>query len=156
MMYIGSDHAGYQLKETIKKLLDERGEQYTDLGTNSEESVDFTDYAFAVAEKVGQSSAALGAPNPDIGILVCGSGVGMDIAANKVKGVRAALATTPYMGRQSREHDDANVLVLAGRVITPEQATEIAKEFLDARFGGEERHARRVQKIINYEQKHLS
>lgn len=151
MIYLGSDHAGFQLKERVKVLLEERGDAYTDLGTNSEESVDFTDYAFAVAEKVGKRT------NPDdLGILVCGSGVGMDIAANKVKGVRAALATTPYMGSQSREHDDANILVLAGRVMSPEQATEIATAFLSARFDGEERHARRVKKITDYEQTHLS
>lgn len=148
MIYLGSDHAGFALKEGVKQLLDQRGQAYTDLGTTSEEPVDFTDYAFAVAEKIGASQSG------DLGILVCGSGVGMDIAANKVRGVRAALATTPYMGSQSRQHDNANVLVLAGRVLSPEQATEITAAFLDAQFDGEERHARRVQKIADYEATH--
>ncbi len=152
MIYLGSDHAGFSLKQTVVALLQQRGVEFTDLGTHTEEPADFTDYAFAVAEKVGDSDRAR---RGDLGILVCGSGVGMDIAANKVKGVRAALATTPYMGRQSREHDDANVLVLAGRVITAEQAMEITKAFLDAQFDGEERHARRVQKIQSYEEEHL-
>lgn len=153
MIYIGSDHAGFQLKQRVLALLKEQNEQYTDLGTTSEDPVDFTDYAFAVAEKVSQGARQ---SNGDLGILVCGSGVGMDIAANKVKGVRAALASTPYMGSQSREHDDANVLVLAGRVMTPEQAVEITQAFLRARFDGEERHARRIKKITDYEAKHLS
>lgn len=153
MIYIGADHAGFRLKENIKALLHERGDVFEDLGTHSEESVDFPDYAFAVGENV---AAAQRAGGTDIGILVCGSGVGMDIAANKIKGVRAALALTEYMGVQSREHDDANVLVLAGRVIGEEEAIKITKAFLNARFGGEERHTRRVEKIKEYEEKHLT
>jgi len=153
MIFIASDHAGFQLKTRVVSFLQERGEQFTDLGTTSEEPVDFTDYAFAVAERV---SSGLHKVSGDLGILVCGSGVGMDIAANKVKGIRAALATTPYMGAQSREHDDANVLVLAGRVMTQEQAIEITEAFLNARFDGKERHARRIKKITDYEANHLS
>jgi ribose 5-phosphate isomerase B len=141
------------LKERVKALLTERGLAFEDLGTNSEESVDFPPLAFAVAEKVAGERAA---GSDALGILACGSGVGMDIAANKVKGARAALALTEYMGRQSREHDDANILVLAGRVIGEELAVKIAGEFLEARFGGEDRHARRVKQIEAYEAEHLS
>jgi ribose 5-phosphate isomerase B len=153
MIYLGSDHAGFSLKQLVIDLLKKRGIDYADLGSHNEDPADFTDYAFAVGERVAAGGRT---KNGDIGILVCGSGVGMDIAANKVKGVRAALATTPYMGQQSREHDDANVLVLAGRVMTPEQATQIAEAFLDAKFDGEERHARRIQKIQAYEEQHLT
>ncbi len=153
MIYIGSDHAGYGLKERIKRLFDERGLQYEDVGAYSDASTDYPTYAFAVAEKVGASSLAGG---EDIGVLACGSGVGMAIASNKVKGVRAALATTEYMGRQSREHDNANVLVLAGRVMDEPTAVKVAEAFLDASFSTDERHRRRVKMITDYEEKHLS
>lgn len=153
MIFLGADHAGFQLKERVKQLLTERGLAFEDCGTHSaDESVDFPEYAFAVAERVGASSLSGGG---DMGILACGSGVGMDIAANKVRGVRAALALTEYMSRQSREHDDANVLVLAGRVISEDEAVRITQAFLDAQFFGEEKYVRRVNKIKEYEEKHV-
>lgn len=150
MIYLGSDHRGFELKEKIISVLDEMQLEYYDFGTNSDESVDFPDYAFQVAEKVGESSLQGG---DDLGILFCGSGVGMDIAANKVKGVRAALALTEYMGSQSREHDDANILVLAGKVINDQEAITITKAFLNAEFDQDENHARRLEKIKQYENK---
>lgn len=153
MLYVGADHAGYALKEEVKKYLTERGEPFEDLGTHSDESVDFPVYAFAVGEKV---AAAEREGKEDLGILLCGSGVGMDIAANKVKGVRAALATTEYMGAQSREHDNANVLVLSGRVIDGKTAVAITKAFLDARFLAEEKYIRRMNMVKAYEDKQSS
>ena len=154
MIFLGSDHAGYALKERVKSLLTNKGIAFEDLGTDSEVATDYPDYAFAVAEKVSQHE--LSGESDNLGILVCGSGVGMDIAANKVKGVRAALALTKYMGAQSREHDNANVLVLAGRVIDETTAIEITEAFLGASFTGEERHRRRLQKIADYENKYLN
>lgn len=152
MIYIGSDHAGYALKEAVRGYLDAQSIRYTDLGTHSNESVDFSDYAFSVAESVARERSE---GHDTLGILLCGSGVGMDIAANKVNGARAALCMNPYMGAQSREHDDANILVLAGRILTETQAIEILTAFLDARFDGQENHARRVKKISDYESSHL-
>lgn len=153
MIYIGSDHAGFQLKERLKKILDERGLLYTDVGTDSEESCDFPDYAFSVAEKIGASSLSGGA---DLGILACGSGIGMAIAANKVKGARAALALNEYMGRQSREHDDANILVVAGRIMNEAESIAVTNAFLDASFIQEEKYIRRLNKIKQYEETHLT
>ncbi len=149
MIYLGSDHAGYQLKEFIRTLLEELKLEYTDFGTDSEESVDFTDYAIKVAEHVVQNTE-------DLGILFCGSGAGMVIAANKVKGARAAQAFDEYVGAQCREHDDANILVLAGRVMDDAQAAAVAKAFLQASFDNGENHARRVEKIKEYEEEHLT
>lgn len=153
MIYIGADHAGFGLKERVKQVLEQRGLAYEDLGTHSTDATDYPQYAFAVAEKVSASTRAGGG---DLGIVACGSGVGVSIAANKVKGVRAALATTEYMGRQSREHDNANVLVLAGRVMDEETAVKVTEAFLDASFTGEERHRRRLQMITDYEENHLT
>lgn len=148
MIYLGSDHAGFQLKEAVKNMLEEKGIEYTDMGTHSEEAVDFPDYAFPVSEKVAQSWEA---GTNDFGILVCGSGIGMNIAANKVTGVRAALAMNEYMARQSREHNNANVLVLAGRILSTEEGLTIAESFLSEEKQGEDRHHRRVDKITTYE-----
>ncbi|MCW1929928.1 MAG: RpiB/LacA/LacB family sugar-phosphate isomerase [Candidatus Kerfeldbacteria bacterium] len=153
MLYLGSDHAGYALKEAVRRYLDEQGIRYTDLGTHSAESVDFCDYAFPVAESVVREREQ---GHDALGILFCGSGIGMDIAANKVRGARAALAMTPYMGAQSREHDNANILVLAGRILSEEQSIEILTAFLSAEFDGQENHARRMQKISDYESTHFT
>lgn len=153
MIYIGSDHAGYPIKEQIKALLNKQKLEYTDKGTHSEESCDYPDIAFAVAEPVGASDRSGGA---DLGILLCGSGIGMSIAANKVNGVRAALATNEYMGAQSREHDGANILVLAARVNTAEEIGKIVEAFLGASLSPEEKYSRRLQKVRDYEDKHIS
>jgi RpiB/LacA/LacB family sugar-phosphate isomerase len=134
------------LKELIKKRLRELGHDVVDVGTDGEASVDYTDFAIAAAEKVARGEA-------ERGVLVCGSGAGMSIAANKVKGVRAALAVSPDGARLAREHNDANVLALGAWQGSDErQVLEIAEAFLSAEFEGG-RHARRVDKIRAYEEK---
>jgi len=137
---VGADHAGFQLKEDLAKLLAEQGYAVLDMGTHSELPVDYPDYAAAVGRAVRDGRA-------DRGVLVCGSGAGAAIAANKIKGVRAALAHDTYTAHQSVEHDDANVMVVGSRVIGPALAEEVATAFLLARFTGEERHVRRLDKV---------
>ena len=137
---IGSDHAGFKTKEIVKEFLTRKGHEVKDLGTNSEESVDYPDFAYPVAEAVASGEA-------ERGILVCGSGVGMAITANKVKGIRAVLAHDTYTSKQSREHGDANVLCLAGRKLSKAQADKIVDVWLKTEFSGEERHLRRIKKI---------
>ena len=136
---LGADHAGLALKNNIRQLLDERGIAYRDFGTNSTESVDYPDFAAAVAQEV--SSGAF-----DRGILVCGSGIGMAIAANKVAGIRAAPVVDEQCARLSREHNDANVLALGERFIPADAARRIVNTFIDTAFAGG-RHQRRVDKI---------
>lgn len=136
---IGSDHAGFALKEWLRGLLRDQGVEVEDLGTHDETSVDYVDYARRVAEAVAGGKA-------DRGIAICGTGIGTSIAANKVPGIRAALCHEGYTARMSREHNDANVLCLGGRVLGRELAAEIARIFLSAEFSGG-RHARRVDKI---------
>ena len=137
---IGADHAGFQLKEDLAKLLADQGYAILDIGTHSESPVDYPDYAAAVGRAVREGRA-------DRGVLVCGSGAGAAIAANKIKGVRAALAHDTYTAHQAVEHDDANVLAVGSRVIGPALAEEVATAFLLARFTGEERHVRRLNKV---------
>jgi len=141
---IGADHAGFQVKKRIKQFLENEGHAVEDVGTGSEESVDYPEYARAVAEKVAAGMAQLG-------VLVCGTGMGMAIAANKVPGIRAAVVHDKVTARAAREHNDANVLTLGGRIIEAGLAIEIVKEFLDAQFAGG-RHQRRVDKITEMEQ----
>jgi len=141
---IGADHAGFQIKENIKRFLEQAGHTVEDVGTWSEESVDYPDFARTVAEKVSGGMAQLG-------VLVCGTGMGMAIAANKVPGIRAAVVHDKVTARAAREHNDANVLTLGGRLIEPGLAVEFVKEFLDAQFAGG-RHQRRVDKITEMEQ----
>jgi ribose 5-phosphate isomerase B len=142
---IGADHAGYPLNERVIAELSRSGHELIDLGTHyGSVPDDYPDYAKEVGEAV-QSGAA------DIGILVCGSGVGAAVAANKLRGIRAALCGDTYSARQSREHDDCNVLCLGARVIGAELALEIVRAFVAARFTGEERHLRRLAKIANLE-----
>ncbi len=136
---IGSDHAGYPLKEELKKMLEKRNIEYTDFGTNSLDSVDYPDFAIEVAKRVGKGEY-------DQGILVCGSGIGMSIAANKVPGVRAALCNDMYAAKVTRQHNDANVMAIGGRVVGPGLAEEILQIWLDTPYEGD-RHARRVEKI---------
>ena len=141
---LGADHAGVALKEAIKRQLDERGISYTDFGTDSTESVDYPEYAQKVGDEVASGRA-------DRGILFCGSGIGMAIAANKVPGVRAAAVFDADAARLSREHNDANVLSLGERVTPAEQARGIVDAFLTTPFSGG-RHQRRVDKIGAIEQ----
>jgi len=141
---IGADHAGYQLKEFIIHLLKADSVAVLDLGTDSEESVDYPDFAAAVGNAVRNGEA-------ERGIIVCGSGAGASIVANKLAGVRAALAHDTYTAHQAVEHDDANVLCLGSRVIGENVATELVRAFLGAEFTGEERHMRRLGKILDLE-----
>ncbi len=136
---MGADHAGFHVKETIKKYLEDSGYTVDDVGTWSEESVDYPDYAKAVAEKVAGGQ-------DQIGVLACGTGIGMAITANKVPGIRAAVAHDAMTARLAKEHNDANVLTLGGRVVNDAQAIEIVQNFLGAQFGGG-RHQRRIDKI---------
>lgn len=136
---LGADHAGFPAKESIKKYLLETGYPIEDLGTWSDESVDYPDYARRVAERVTRG-------DDRFGILVCGTGIGMSIAANKVEGIRAALAHDGATARMAREHNDANVLTLGGRVVSDAQAIEIVRDFLETQFAGG-RHQRRIDKI---------
>lgn len=136
---IGSDHAGYDLKERLKAELEELGFEPFDVGTHSAESVDYSDYAKRVASEVANGSVARG-------VLMCGTGLGMSYTANRFPGVRAALAWTPEIAELSRRHNDANVLVLPARFIEQEQGIEILRRWMEAPFDGG-RHQRRVAKI---------
>jgi ribose 5-phosphate isomerase B len=137
---IASDHGGFALKEHVRERLAARPDLLvTDLGTRDGAPVDYPDQAHTLAAAVVRGDF-------DRGILVCGTGIGMSIAANRHRGIRAALCTDPYMARMCREHNDANVLCLGGRVIGPALAEEIVAAFLDGVFGGE-RHGRRVAKL---------
>lgn len=136
---IGSDHAGYEVKEAVKALLDEMGLEYEDWGTHSSESVDYPDFASRVAEAVSQGRA-------DRGLLICGSGIGMSIVANKFPGVRAAVCHNAETARLSREHNDANVLAIGARTTPMQTIREIVRTFFRTPFAGG-RHARRVEKI---------
>lgn len=137
---IGADHAGFLLKEELKEQLEAAGHSILDVGTDSEVSVDYPDFAAAVARAVAAGDA-------DRGIIVCGSGAGASIAANKITGVRSAIIHDTYSAHQSVEHDDMNVLALGARVIGPAPAREIVVAFLGAEYTGEERHARRLAKV---------
>jgi ribose 5-phosphate isomerase B len=144
---IGADHAGYHAKEVIKRYLLEAGYPLEDLGTWSDESVDYPDYAKQVAARVARGEE-------HIGVLVCGTGIGMAIAANKVEGVRAAVAHDAMTARAAREHNDANVLTLGGRVVSDTLAVEIVKEFLASKFAGG-RHQRRIDKITDLDEERV-
>ena len=140
---LAADHAGFEEKEKVKKTLDELGIEYVDLGTTSADSVDYPDYAKKVAEGVASGEY-------DQGVLVCGSGTGMAIAANKVKGVRAAVAWSPEIASLARQHNDANILSLPARFVTENDAANIVRAFFAADFEGG-RHERRIDKIRELE-----
>lgn len=144
---IGADHAGWELKEAIKRLLEKLGHQIQDLGTLDEASVDYPDFGIKVACAVAEGQA-------DRGILVCGTGIGMSMVANKHPGIRAALCHDLYTARLSREHNDANILVLGGRVIGKGLALEMVKVWLETEFLGG-RHAARLEKIREWEERLL-
>lgn len=136
---IASDHGGYQLKEAVKEYLRKRDIRFVDLGTNSEESVDYPVFGKACAEAVAAGKA-------DRGIVCCGTGIGISIAANKIKGVRCALCTDVHMAEMSRKHNNANVLALGGRTTDEKTALEITAAWLDTDFEGG-RHQRRVSML---------
>ncbi|VEU80245.1 ribose 5-phosphate isomerase B [Haploplasma axanthum] len=140
---IGSDHAGYKMKENLKKHLKEKNVEVVDVGTNSEESVDYPVFG----EKVGEEVVS---KNYDFGIVVCGTGIGISIAANKVKGVRAALVHDTLTARLAKEHNDANVLAIGGRNTDFKEAEKIVDAFMDAEF--EARHQRRIDLISDMEE----
>ena len=140
---IASDHAGYQLKEEIKKVLESFAVAYQHLGPQNTESVDYPDYAKQVARAVQKGNR---------GILCCGTGIGMSIAANKFKGVRAALCHDSLTAQMSREHNDSNILIMGGRVVqNPDEVVSIVKTWLDTQFQGG-RHQRRLEKIKELEE----
>ena len=141
---IAADHAGFELKARIADFARKLGHAVADLGTNSTQPVDYPDFAKAVALAVVGGEA-------DRGILICGSGVGASVAANKVPGIRAGLCHDTYSAHQGVEHDDINVLVLGSRVVGEELAKELVRSFLDARFSAEERHVRRLRKVEDLE-----
>lgn len=137
---IAADHAGYPLKELLKTELEARGFTVRDLGTHSEESVDYPDFGQAVGEAVAGGDAARG-------VIICGTGIGISIAANRIAGVRAALCHDATTARLAREHNDANVLAMGARLLGPEVAMDCLRAFLYTDFPGGERHERRVGKL---------
>jgi RpiB/LacA/LacB family sugar-phosphate isomerase len=146
---VGADHAGYELKQQLAGFLRERGHEVIDIGTNSREAVDYPDFAEALADVLRAGAA-------ERGVLICGSGVGAAVAANKIPGIRAGLCHDTYSAHQGVEHDDVNVLVLGARVVGRELAKELAERFLSARFSAEERHRRRIEKIKALEARYTS
>ncbi|MGN0361440.1 MAG: ribose 5-phosphate isomerase B [Bilifractor sp.] len=140
MIALGCDHGGYSLMQVVKKHLDAQHIAYQDFGCFSEESVDYPDYAHKVGHAIQDGTC-------DKGILICGTGIGVSITANKMKGIRCALCTNEYMARLTREHNDANVLAMGGRVTGPGVAEGIVDAFLMTPFSEGERHIRRIRKI---------
>jgi ribose 5-phosphate isomerase B len=145
---IGSDHAGWTMKQELSASIRDAGHELRDLGTHGPDSVDYPDFARAVAEAVSRGDA-------ERGVLLCGSGVGVGVVANKVPGVRAAICHDTYSAHQGVEHDDLNVLCLGARVVGSELAREIVLRFLEARFTDEPRHRRRLDKLLAVERDNL-
>jgi len=145
---LGSDHAGFELKSALLICVQQLGHEVLDVGTYSTQPADYPDYAEAVGMAILNNQA-------DRGILICGSGVGASVAANKIPGIRAGVCHDCYSAHQGVEHDDVNVLVLGSRVVAENLARELVERFLDAKFSGEERHSRRLAKIGNLERKHF-
>lgn len=141
---IAADHGGYKLKEEIKPYIESLGHTVTDFGTYSEDSVDYPDYAAPCARAVVSGEM-------DRGIVICGTGIGISIAANKIKGVRCGLCTDPVMARLTREHNDANMLAMGARIIGGELARGIVKAFLETDFSSGKRHIDRINKITELE-----
>jgi ribose 5-phosphate isomerase B len=146
MIVIGSDHGGLSMKEALKSYLERRSVKVSDAGTDTDASVDYPDFGLKVAETVRSGGA-------EAGILICGTGIGMSIAANKVPGIRAALVTDVFMARMAKEHNNANVLVLGGRVLDDQKACDLVGAWLDATFEGG-RHQGRLDKIAEIENKY--
>lgn len=144
---IGSDHAGLELKQAVLDFLKESGVAFRDFGAYSPDSVDYPDIGAAVAEAVAKGDF-------EAGILICGTGIGMSIAANKVPGIRAALCTSTYCAEMAREHNNANILVLGSRVTDMNTALDIVRTWLKTDFPNEPRHAKRIDKISGIEAKY--
>jgi len=144
---VGSDHAGFSLKEEVVKHLKEKGYDFKDFGTFSEASCDYPDFAEIVAKEVASK-------NYDLGILICGTGIGISIAANKVPGIRAALCSDTFSAHACREHNNANILAMGARVVGTGIALDIVDTFLNAEFEGD-RHLRRINKITEIEKKYM-
>lgn len=140
MIAIGCDHGGYALKQEVIRHLEERGLEYKDYGCYSEESVDYPEYGKKVAHAVASKEA-------DKGIVICGTGIGISITANKIPGIRCALCTDCFCAEATRQHNDANMLAMGGRVVGPGLALKIVDTFLDTPFSNEERHIRRIKQI---------
>jgi len=146
MIYLGADHRGYNLKEEIKKFFELEKIKFKDLGNlNYDENDDYPDFVKKVVGKV------LSNPKEDKGILICGTGIGMSIAANKFKGIKAGLCLSGYMAKRAIEEDDINILCLAADITDVETSKKIIKEWLKAKFKNEERHKRRIEKIFEIE-----
>jgi RpiB/LacA/LacB family sugar-phosphate isomerase len=141
---VGADHAGFELKQEVAASLRKQGHEVVDVGTDSTAPVDYPDFAEKVSLAVRDGKA-------EKAVLICGSGVGASVAANKIKGIRAAICHDVYSAHQGVEHDDMNVLVLGGRVIGPAVAHELVQAFVGARYTAEERHARRLAKVLALE-----
>ena len=146
---VGSDHAGFPLKKPVIDYLKSAGYEVLDLGTNSTEPCDYPDFALAVGEAVKDKKA-------EIGVVLCGSGVGASVAANKIAGIRAGLCHDTYSAHQGVEHDDINILVLGSRVVGVALAQDLVKAFLGAKFTNEERHVRRLGKVKAIEAKYAA
>lgn len=140
---IAADHGGFELKNILRDYLCEKGNEVIDLGTNSSDSVDYPDYALLCTKEVVQK-------NVDFGILVCGTGVGISIAANKVKGIRCALCPSPEIAALTKQHNNANIISLGGRFTSPDVAKKIVDAYMSAEFEGD-RHQKRINKISDIE-----
>jgi RpiB/LacA/LacB family sugar-phosphate isomerase len=146
---LGADHGGFPLKEAVKKILEAEGCEVLDLGTYSTDPVDYPDYALAVGQAIIEGKAQKG-------VILCGSGVGASVAANKIPGVRAGLCHDTFSAHQGVEDDDMNVLCMGARVIGPNLAEEIVKTWVHAKFSGAERHVRRLNKVHSIEKEYSS
>lgn len=146
---IGADHAGYRLKDELVPFIQSLGHEIEDVGCHCDQSVDYPDYALPVCDKVSEGQV-------DRGILICGTGIGMSIAANKVPGIRCALVHDMFSAKATREHNDTNVLAMGERVIGPGIAQEIIRIWLETPFSGGERHVGRVGKVMQLESKYAS
>ena len=140
MIAVGSDHGGYELKQEIISYLKEKNLEYKDYGTDSKESCDYPVYAKKVANAIVNCEC-------DRGILICGTGIGISITANKIKGIRAALCHDTFSAQATREHNDANILAMGARVVGPGLALKIVDTFLNTEFSNDERHIRRIEQI---------
>jgi ribose 5-phosphate isomerase B len=143
---VACDHGGFPLKARVVEVVRAAGHEVLDLGTNSPDPVDYPDYARAIGEAIQQGRA-------ERGVLLCGSGVGACVAANKMRGIRAGVCHDTYSAHQGVEHDDMNVLTLGARIIGPELVPELVRAFLGAKFSGEARHVRRLEKVMVMEEK---
>ncbi|NDL66705.1 ribose 5-phosphate isomerase B [Anaerotalea alkaliphila] len=140
MIAVASDHGGFDLKQEVMAFLEEKGYEYKDFGCYDKKSVDYPDYARTVADKVLSKEA-------EFGILICGTGIGISIAANRIPGIRAALCSECFSAQATREHNNANILALGGRTVGPEVAKKIVETFLETPFSQDERHQRRIDGI---------